>query len=281
LESKQLGLEDANMMKVEDRPVSSLLDLSGRKAVVTGAAAGLGFSIAKRLAEAGAEVLMVDINQSAVESAKHRLAKLGFKVQAWVTDMGKEEAVVALFQYVAASLGGVDVLVNNAGIFPVSNVVDMPMAELRRVLSVNLEGVFMACREAGRQMVSQGRGGVVVNISSMGALKPSFVGMSHYEASKGAVISLTRSMALELASHRIRVVAVAPGGILTEGVCANFNNVEGSQVDELLKTLAAKIPLGAFGHPDDIARVVLFLASDAAAYITGTTILVDGGAMLA
>jgi 2-dehydro-3-deoxy-D-gluconate 5-dehydrogenase len=129
-------------------------------------------------------------------------------------------------------------------------------------------------------MVEQGRGGAIINISSMGALKPSFVGMAHYEASKGGVINLTRSMALELAHHKIRVVAVAPGGIMTEGVRANFARSEGN-VDELLKTLTAKIPLGGFGTADDIGRVVLFLASDAAAYMTGVTVVVDGGAMLA
>lgn len=268
------------MINVEEKPVSSLLDLSGGRAVVTGAASGIGFAVAKRLAEAGATVLITDINQPAIEAAGQRLAGLGFKVKTRVTDMSREEDVVSLFRYVSNDFGGIDILVNNAGIFPVSNVVDMPMEELRKVLGVNLEGVFVSCREAGRQMVSQGRGGVVVNMASMGALRPSFVGLSHYEASKAGVIGLTRSMALELASHKIRVNAVAPGGIMTEGVRANFEAGESGQVDTLLKELAAKIPIGAFGHPDDIARVVLFLASDAAAYITGATILVDGGAML-
>ncbi len=268
------------MIKAEEKALQDLLDLSGRTAVVTGSAVGIGFAIASRLAEAGARVLMTDINAPAIEKAAQGLREKGYAVTSMVANMGVEEDIISLFKHLASDLGGVDILVNNAGIFPVANVVDMPVEQLRQVLSINLEGVFIACREAGRQMVAQGRGGVVVNLSSMGALKPSFVGMAHYEASKGGVINLTRSMALELAAHKIRVVAVAPGGIMTEGVRANFEGGAGGAVDDLLKELAAKIPLGTFGHPDDIARTVLFLASDAAAYITGTTILVDGGAML-
>lgn len=269
------------MENIEDRPVSALLDLTGKKAIVTGAAAGIGYAIAKRVAEAGAAVIISDINQKAIETAEKTLSQKGYNIKSVAMDVGSEEDITNLFRFASNNFGGVDILVNNAGIFPVANVVDMPSKELRKVLRVNLEGVFMCCREAGRLMVAQGRGGVVVNISSMGALKPSFVGMAHYEASKGGVINLTRSMALELAPYQIRVIAVAPGGIMTEGVRANFEKSDGANTDELLKNLAAKIPLGAFGHPDDIARVVLFLASDASAYITGTTILVDGGAMLA
>lgn len=268
------------MTKIEERPVSSLLDISGRKAIVTGGAMGLGFGIAKRLAEAGADVLISDINEAALEKAAKRLSEMGYQVDTRIADSGREEDNVALFKYAREHFGGVDILVNNAGIYPVSGVVDMPLEELRQVLSINVESTFIACREAGSMMIDQKRGGVIINLSSLEGLTVSFPGMSHYGASKAAIIAQTRHAALELGPHKIRVVAIAPGGIMTEGVQANFDNTEGLNVDEFLKEMAAKIPLGSFGHPDDIARVVLFLVSDAASYITGTTILIDGGALL-
>jgi 2-deoxy-D-gluconate 3-dehydrogenase len=129
-------------------------------------------------------------------------------------------------------------------------------------------------------MVDQARGGVIINMSSLGGIRSSFVGMAHYEASKGGIVNLTMSTALELAPHGIRAIAIAPGMILTEGVQANLAGAEGGSVDEMLKDFGSKIPLGRFGHADDIARTVVFLASDAADYITGTTIVVDGGKLL-
>lgn len=168
---------------------------------------------------------------------------------------------------------------NNAGIYPVASLLDMSIEQWRIVHRINLEGAFLCTREAGRIMVRQGWGGAIINISSMAALKPCFGGLAHYGSSKGGVVNLTRSAALELAPHRIRAVAVVPGGILTEGVRANMTKTEGN-VDDSLHAIGATIPLGGFGHPDDIARTVLFLVSDAADYITGTTIVVDGGAML-
>lgn len=268
------------MNKIEDRPVSSLLDLSGRKAIVTGGAMGLGFGVAKRLAEAGADVLISDINEAALDKAVERMSGKGYQVETRVVDSSREQDNVELFEYARNHFGGVDILVNNAGVYPVSSVVDMSLEELRRVLSTNVESTFIATREAGRMMIDQKRGGVIVNLSSLEGLRVSFPGMSHYGASKAAIIGQTRHAALELGPHKIRVVAIAPGGIMTEGVKANIDNVDGADVDEFLKEMAANIPLGSFGHPDDIARVVLFLVSDAASYITGTTVLIDGGAML-
>ncbi|ABB32463.1 oxidoreductase, short-chain dehydrogenase/reductase family [Geobacter metallireducens GS-15] len=265
------------MLKIEDKPVSGLLDLSGKRAVVTGAAAGIGYAIAKRLAEAGATVLITDINREAIEEAEHRLSSMKCKVKSLVSDAGREADIKSLFSYVADSFGGVDILVNNAGIYPATKILDMSLEQWREVIRINLESAFLCSQEAGRIMVRQGTGGVIVNISSMAALKPCFPGLAHYGASKGGVVNLTRSTALELAPHKIRAVAVVPGGILTGGVRSNLKQ---SEEKDSLQSIGATIPLGGFGQPDDIARTVLFLASDSAAYITGTTILVDGGAML-
>jgi len=258
-------------------PNSRLFDLSGRNAIVTGAAAGIGLAIARRLAEAGANVLLSDVRDEPLEQARLDLAAGGRPVHARVADIGREGDIVSLLACAAERLGGVDILVNNAGIYPKARLLEMTTEQWRRVQRINLEGAFLCSREAGRQMVAQGRGGVIVNVASMTALKPCHAGLGHYAASKGGVINLTRSLALELAPHRIRAVAVAPGGIWTEGTQAEVGQLS---PEELARNVLNTIPLGDFGDPDDIARAVVFLASSAAAYITGTTLLVDGGAML-
>lgn len=263
------------MTDIAQRPVSRLLDLSGRRAVVTGAAAGIGLAIASRLAEAGAVVLMSDLNPTSLEGATRQLSEKGYRVESAVADIGREADIVSLFKAAADKLGGVEILVNNAGIYPQAKILKMTTDQWRDVMRINLDGVFLCSREAGRQMVRQGRG-VIVNITSMGAFKPCYVGLAHYESSKGAILNLTRSTALELAPYGIRAVAVAPGGIWTEGTPAAR---EGEK--NRYEAACAKIPCGDFGQPDDIARAVLFLASDAAAYITGTTLMVDGGMLLA
>jgi len=262
-----------------EKSIAELFDLSGRKAVVTGAAMGLGFAIASRLAEAGATVLITDINGQAVENAAERLKDKGYHVVSRVADAGREPDLVDLFREVAERLGGIDILVNNAGVYPVAGILEMSAEQWRAVMSINLESAFICTREAGRLMAGQGRGGSIVNLASLASFKPCMPGLAHYGVSKGGVINLTRSTALELAPHRIRANAIAPGTILTEGLKANLSTSEGN-LDEVLESLGASVPLGGFADPDEIAKGVLFLVSDAATYITGTTLLVDGGAML-
>jgi NAD(P)-dependent dehydrogenase (short-subunit alcohol dehydrogenase family) len=149
------------------------------------------------------------------------------------------------------------------------------------VLAVNLRGVFLCGRAAARQMVAHGRGGVIVNIASMDAVHPTWRGLAHYGASKGGVVAFTQALALELAPHAIRVVAVAPGNIATEGVRRMQPDLPADEIARMTAVGAERLPLGREGTPDDVARVVLFLASDLAAYVTGTTVLVDGGYLLA
>jgi 2-dehydro-3-deoxy-D-gluconate 5-dehydrogenase len=156
-----------------------------------------------------------------------------------------------------------------------------------RVLGINLKGTFLGSQAAARQMVKQGRGGVVINIASIDAVHPSFVGLGHYDASKGGMVMFSKSLALELAPHGIRVMTIAPGGINTEGVrdvsgptdSGNANAASAVATDTAAAILA-RVPLGRMGEPDDIARVALFLASDAAAYMTGSVVFVDGGYLL-
>lgn len=268
------------MTKIEEKPVSDLLNLSGKSAIVTGGAMGLGYAIARRLAEAGAQVLMTDVDLEALEKAAKVLSDKGHKVKAQKANVGVEKEIESMVKSAVENFGGVDILVNNAGIYPVSAVIDMSAKEWDEVLDVNLKGTFLCCREAGRQMVAQNRGGVIINVSSMDAIRPSMIGLAHYDASKGGMHSFTRSLALELGPNNIRVISIAPGAIWTEGTRVNALKSGGVvDLEAFFKAIEAKIPLGYMGHSDDIARVVLFLASESSSYITGTTIVVDGGAL--
>lgn len=263
-----------------DRPFADLIDLTGRGAVVTGAAAGIGFAIAARLAEAGAPVTLFDRDAAGVERAVGRLGDMGRRARAFVGDVTDEAALRRAAATTEAS-GGIDIWVNNAGIYPFRAVRDMSAADWDRVLNTNLKGTFLGARVAADHLVPRG-GGVILNLSSVAGIKPSAVGLAHYDASKAAILAFTRNLALELAPHGIRVAALAPGEIDTEGTRANA--AEASAIDpDLEQTSAAylaRIPLGRLGTPDDVARVALFLVSAAAAYLTGSAVVVDGGILL-
>ncbi len=258
-------------------------DLTGRSAVVTGAAMGIGFGIASRFREAGADVVVADIDAAAADRAIERLREVEgvgrtVAVRADVSDPASAKAAIAA---AVDNFGRVDILVNNAGIYPVSMLADLTPELITRILSVNVAGVMLMTQAAAAAMSTSG-GGVVVNIASMDALHPSFPGLSTYGASKGAVVAMTKHHALELAPNKIRVNAIAPGGIWTEGAAASSAGGGLTEEERLAIEVAmiAKTPVGRFGTPDDIAKVALFLASSAADYMTGETVLVDGGVLL-
>jgi NAD(P)-dependent dehydrogenase (short-subunit alcohol dehydrogenase family) len=184
-----------------------------------------------------------------------------------------EAAVTAMVDGVADRLGTIDVLVNNAGIYPSRPIAETSVEEWDRVMAVNLRGPFLCTREAARIMRARGKGGAVVNLSSMAAFHPCFPGMAQYCASKGGLVMLTRSAALELAPDGIRVNAVCPGGVETEGTRENL-------AAGLRDVLTPRIPLGRVALPEDVAGAVVFLAGPAARYVTGATLVVDGGYLL-
>ncbi len=259
--------------------IKELLDLTGKSAVVTGGAMGIGFGIVRRLTEAGANVTLVDVNEQAASASAQKLLDQGRTVQAVRGDVRSSADVRQIVQAAVDAYGGLDILVNNAGVYPSRPVLEMSEEEWDRVIGINLKGTFLCAQAAARQMVAQDRGGVIVNIASIDAVHPSMVGLAHYDASKGGVLSFTKNLALELGPHNIRVVAIAPGGIRTEGTSVSIGS--GIDMDEFMKAFEMRIPLRRMGLPDDIARTVLFLASDAAAYMTGTLVYVDGGVLLA
>jgi len=255
------------------KKLEELFDLSGKVAIVTGAAMGIGKGIAYRLSEAGADVVVMDIK---LDEAEKTCGELPGNSLAIDGDVGNEEDVVATVKTAVDKFGSVDIMVNNAGIFPMKPVLEMSTEEWDRVLRINLKGAFICAREAAKQMVSQGKGGRIINIASVDALHPSMVGLAHYDASKGGMLMFTKSLALELAPHGILVNAIAPGAIETPGATGG-----GAISAEVIQAFTQKIPLKRMGKPDDIGTVALFLASDAASYITGSLVVADGGVLLA
>lgn len=249
--------------------------LAGKTAVVTGGARGLGLAMARRLAGEGAQVILGDILADAVEQAAAGLRAEGFQARGKELDVANVASVEAFF----ADIPSLDILVNNAAVQQrVCALADLSDAEWRRVLEINLFGVFHCSRAAIRLMQRQ-ESGAIVNLSSVNGLAPAAL-VSSYNASKAAVISLTKTLAIELASYNIRVNAVCPGPILTqmnEQVMADRAASLQLTRDQMIERIRSSIPLGRWGAPEDIANMVAFLVSPEAAWITGEIIKVSGG----
>lgn len=252
--------------------IEKLFNLSGQVALVTGGGAGIGHAVVQRLTQAGADIAVADIDGARAEKVVVEAKALGRRAVAIVADVSDEASVTAMIARTTEQLGKLDVLVNNAGIFPSSTIADMPATEWDRVMAVNLRGVFLCTREAVKAMRAGGRGGRIVNISSTESFHPTVQGLAHYGSSKGGVNLFTKNAALEFAPDKIAVNAVCPGGTLTEGTAEGF--------ETLRSFLEARIPLRRVAAPEEIAAVVLFLASPAASYVTGATVVADGGFLL-
>lgn len=261
-------------------PLSDLASLRNKRAVVTGGARGLGLAIAYRLAEAGATVVVADVDGDASKKAAESLIKTGFKALPIKCDVSSEEDVKKMTELAGSQMGGIDILVNNAGIFPRMSLQEITAEDFDRVISINLKGTFLCSREASRLMIEQRSGGNIINIASIDAVHPSEKGLTAYDASKGAVLTLTKSLALELGQHDIRVNAIAPGGILTESLVSLVTSSSSPQGKAQLKKFMARMALGRMGRADDVARVALFLACEMSSYITGALITVDGGYLI-
>ncbi|HET9014766.1 MAG TPA: SDR family NAD(P)-dependent oxidoreductase [Thermomicrobiaceae bacterium] len=244
------------------------IDFTGQVALVTGAATGLGLATAQALGQAGASVAVVDLTQERAERTAADLGAAGVTARGWAADVRDGEAIRRVVDEAAATFGRLDVAVANAGVYPNAPFLDMDEDEWRRVIDTNLTGVFLTCQAAARAMVRAGGGGRLVTLSS-GAANHAIWGWSHYSASKAGVVALTRGMALELAPHGIRVNAVLPGFIdVPEG---------GAALSESYRQASrAGIPLR-LGAPEDIANAVVLLASSLAGFVTGTSLVVDGG----
>lgn len=243
-----------------------MVDLSGKVAVVTGAAQGIGREIALSLAENGAKVIVTDVTDQVFDVLKEidALGREGLAIKCDVTDPAEGKDVVG---EVLDKYGKVDIVVNNAGIYPARAFTEMTEEEWDRVLRINLRGTFHCTKAALPTMIKQ-RYGKIINISSIAGSVVGFQNLVHYSASKAGIVGFTRSLALEVAQYGININAVAPGTIETPG----------TKTDEIVYEQTRKtIPLNRWGLPKDVANLVVFLASDDSSFITGQCIVVDGG----
>lgn len=243
--------------------------LTDKVAIVTGAARGIGRASAERLLAEGAKVVISDIDEEQLNRTAVELGAAG-RVLVQRADVARKSDVLQLIEAAVRHFGRLDIMVNNAGIAPVVDFLDVTEELLDRVLDVNLKGAFYGTQAAGRQMISQGQGGVIINMSSInsGLANPN---VAPYAISKGGMNQVTSTAAVAFAPHGIRVVGVGPGTIMTDMVAGAFVNSAGNHA------ILSRTPLGRYGQASEIAAVVAFLASDDASYMTGETVYVDGG----
>ena len=252
-----------------------MYDLTGKVAVVTGAASGIGRAIALRLAGEGCDVGIVDVAASA-EAAVEEVRSLGRRCSAVTADVSDYTAVEAAARSLASEFGRIDILVNNAGVVHIERIVDMPIEAWRRVQAINSDGVFHCCKAFAPHIIAGGKGGRIVNVSSwLGKTGKAYYGA--YCASKAAVIGLTQSLAQELAPYGITVNAICPGVVIDTGMRGDVEVAHAKYDLPSYEERLPTIPLGRAGLPDDMARGVAFLISEEAEYITGEAINLAGG----
>ncbi len=247
-----------------------MFSLKGKVAVVTGASSGLGITFTEALAEAGAKVEIVARRLDKLTQVSQDFKKMGVDARPFQCDVSREDEVKALVDDVVKNYGRLDIIVNNAGVAAMSPATEISMEEWNRVVSINLTGVFLCARTAAKQMIRQ-NSGKIVNIASIYGAVGDVFPASPYYATKGAVINMTRDLAVEWAPFKINVNAIAPGFFPSEMTEAIFRE------PRYLEYIVKQTPLGRTGHPDDLKGAVVYLSSSASDYVTGQTLFVDGG----
>ncbi|MCY3924918.1 MAG: SDR family NAD(P)-dependent oxidoreductase [bacterium] len=269
-------------MTAEHPALTELADLGGRVAVVTGAARGFGAAIADRLAEAGATVMIADVRLDEAAATAARIAdRTGAACGAQHLDVTDETSISGAFADWHSTWGALDILVNNAGVFSNHLAHEMPVSELDRILTINVRGAYLCTRAALGPMRAAGRG-VIVNVASVDAMVTSAEGLTHYTTSKHAIAGMTRSIAVEAAPLGVRINAVCPGAAMTEGAVEFIAGGQETGIDVVAQWdgIVERTPLGRLCDVDDVARAVVFLASDMAAFVTGVLLPVDGGILV-
>jgi gluconate 5-dehydrogenase len=252
--------------------VLDLFHLDSKTAIVTGGGRGLGQYMAEALSEAGANVVLCSRKKEALEEVKEGIEEKGGKALALACDVTEPDDVENVVSETEERFGAIDILVNNSGATWGAPPLEMPLEKFDQVMWVNVRGTFLMSQAVGRRMIERGEGGKIVNIASIAGLvggRPDYMQTIGYNSSKGAVISMTRDLATSWAQHGINVNAIAPGWFPTKMSSGLIEQFEDKMLED--------IPLKRFGSPEDIKGVILFLASPAANYVTGQTIVVDGG----
>ena len=266
----------------ELREAGAAFDVSGRAAVVTGAARGIGRGIALELARAGADLALGDVDETGLVETAELAGAAGARVEARATDVSQRSEVEALVQGAAARFGRLDLVANVAGVIADASVAKTREQDLDRILAVNTKGVFFGCQAAVAVMRERG-GGSIVNMASLAAFR-GVPALGVYGMSKAAVVALTRTLAMEVGRHGIRVNAVAPGFVTSHmtgrHVLREDGSVDEARMQDVIADARERSPLRAVGEPEDVARAVLYLASDASRYVTGQVLHVNGGGFM-
>jgi NAD(P)-dependent dehydrogenase (short-subunit alcohol dehydrogenase family) len=249
-----------------------MFDLKNKVAIVTGARRGMGKSHALTLAKAGAKVLVSDISQEECQLVVDEIEKAGGEAMAAKCDVSKKEEVEKMVKAAIDKWGKLDILVNNAGICQFKPFLEITEEEWDRTIDINLKGYFLCAQTAAKEMAKQ-KSGAIVNVASiaMGQVGVGFSTLAHYSASKGGIVAMTETMAIELGPFNVRVNAIAPGVIETPMIDPI------KQDKKAMQGILARLPLGRVGKAEEVSNLVLFLASDASSYMTGSTVVIDGG----
>jgi len=257
------------------KPLSELITLRGKRALITGSAVGIGKAMAYRFAEAGADLELVDMNKKGLGVVRKELLQFNTEIDIHKVDLSQREEIELLWE----KLNGKepDILVNNVGVYPFKNFLEVDDAFLKKVMDINLNSVFLMCQHMIRRRLK--RGGVIINIGSIEAIMPFAEDLIPYSISKTGVIALTRVLAKEYGRYGFRINAIIPGGIITPGTKAVAKEITQFKFG-LLRTgvkFKMRLPLNRGGQPDEVARIALVLASDLSSYVHGALIPVDGG----
>ncbi|MEA1872552.1 MAG: SDR family NAD(P)-dependent oxidoreductase [Chloroflexota bacterium] len=257
------------------KPLSELISLKGKKALITGSALGIGKAMAYRFAEAGADLELVDMNERGLRTVAKGLSGFEVEINIHKVDLSSEEEIAALWERLKGKEP--DIVVNNAGIYPFKDFLEVDDAFFSKVIDINLKSTLLMCQHMIKRRLK--KGGVIINIGSIEAIIPFVEGLASYSISKAGVIALTRSLAKEYGKNGFRINAIIPGGIVTPGTKAVAREVTQLRLS-LLRTgvlFSTRLPLKRGGQPDEVARIAVVLASDLSSYVHGALIPVDGG----